>query len=812
MTLSSSEKKLTTDTIRAAKSSAFKRVYFLGPYARRVSFASQQNRALNLVWALHAQEVITLGDKVAVIGAGLSGVTAAAALDDLGFDVYLYEQAKEALHRQRSSSHRYIHPTVNLWPEEPLNPTTTFPYFDWICGQCDEMMSRLKTEWDEREKSDGINSDYRVEVTGFDEEDHVAVLTEGKNKFDRLRFDAVIVTSGFADEDLPKTGNFRPYWKDENLEDDVRDGKHERFLVSGCGDGGLIDALRIAHSDFNKGRLIIDVAEQLSDASWHGTAEIESAEKACWDSGDLKTLNRYGSEALRDVYRKQARNLPEEIADDLKKSLRMEAAGLVTMFSWEDTPFTPLSAPIHKLMIAHAMNHNVIKHQTGSVSKYEDDYLECHVATEKQQKLKELEKLPTKHFPGRVVVRHGAKPNFLSFLQHDEGAAKALEDAQRLLAVDLDKALWMEGENALLEWPPKPPFDPSLLQYRRRHGQEILAHVGNLSGHFYIDEMVGFKFEYRHQAKVRQKIAALPDALFGIPLMAATESKMPVEESTAYGLQPSEAGATAHRNNGIHRPGIPIASGSLNGRLGPIVEATDGRRYALSVKHVLFGASEGSVCEVVNEAGAIIGEAVANSKARRITEIGEIGLVQLSSVEPFSTAYGDFETIKMFDEDKDAELNKPIYNFDAEGRRREGRISATRTAVAIRMASPKNVVIRNAIRTRSVDKEEPFAVPGDSGSPVVDAEGHLVGLVISGNDDFVYLVPVDEFLELNELELAEPFADSPINPSPAHPFAENINRLAQANRAALMDEPIDLGEMPAELQELEPAGNDDEDE
>jgi threonine dehydrogenase-like Zn-dependent dehydrogenase len=45
-----------------------------------VNFAAQQNRALNLIWALAKDGRLQPDDRVAVIGAGLTGLTAAAGL------------------------------------------------------------------------------------------------------------------------------------------------------------------------------------------------------------------------------------------------------------------------------------------------------------------------------------------------------------------------------------------------------------------------------------------------------------------------------------------------------------------------------------------------------------------------------------------------------------------------------------------------------------------------------------------------------------------------------------------------------------
>jgi hypothetical protein len=45
-------------------------VFALGNFARQVTFASQQARAFNLIWALFKENRLTAGQNIAVVGAG----------------------------------------------------------------------------------------------------------------------------------------------------------------------------------------------------------------------------------------------------------------------------------------------------------------------------------------------------------------------------------------------------------------------------------------------------------------------------------------------------------------------------------------------------------------------------------------------------------------------------------------------------------------------------------------------------------------------------------------------------------------------
>src|SRR5262245_56704238 len=73
-------------------------VYWVGRKALRLTFLSQQHRALNLIWALHEDQQLLAKTKVTVVGAGLAGLTAAFAAHQLGAEVTLIESKLVPLH------------------------------------------------------------------------------------------------------------------------------------------------------------------------------------------------------------------------------------------------------------------------------------------------------------------------------------------------------------------------------------------------------------------------------------------------------------------------------------------------------------------------------------------------------------------------------------------------------------------------------------------------------------------------------------------------------------------------------------------
>jgi hypothetical protein len=148
--------------LRAAK--VRHHIFCIGPYGRRVSFASQQARALNTVWALEQAEIISEGTRVAVVGGGLAGITAAAALLARRCLVSLYERRPNILDVQSLAIHRFVHPSINFWPEKSVTPTTEFPFLDWYASDCAGIIQRLTKEWNDH-FHDGLSHPFRGVVT-----------------------------------------------------------------------------------------------------------------------------------------------------------------------------------------------------------------------------------------------------------------------------------------------------------------------------------------------------------------------------------------------------------------------------------------------------------------------------------------------------------------------------------------------------------------------------------------------------------------------------------------------------------------------
>lgn len=365
--------------LRVDRSDAKDRIFCLGANVGRISFASQQIRALNLVWALGKAGLLGKDRLVAVIGGGISGITAATAVRGHGCSVRVFESGRRELYRQRSTTHRHIHPSVNWWPQDDVLPTTSLPFLNWSFECCEAVIDLLVQNWrNVLKKSKGsvqIEFDNTIQNLHVDESNEGRIILQSTSSRNSVHFDLVIVATGFGDE-FPgeeTNGSKIPalsYWDPDGLEqarDDPKGPRH--FVISGTGDGGLIDALRLCY-DFRFGRLAFRLAEVTSKSPLAArVAEIEAKrDTANWRA---ECLNY--EKVARDIYQSDTTNTLDDVyriaRDTLEEYISADHTGLVTLaIKDHESPYEGAAAPIHKLLIAYAKLRAVLVYKKGSVS------------------------------------------------------------------------------------------------------------------------------------------------------------------------------------------------------------------------------------------------------------------------------------------------------------------------------------------------------------------------------------------------------------------------------------------------------------
>ena len=139
------------DIIEGARVPGSPGLYVVGCYDSRITFYSQQVRALELAYALREQQHLASNARIAVIGGGAGGVTLAAALAlTANVNVVLFERADVLLPLQRGSTRRRIDPHIYDWPRDDADHEfAELPLLDWRAGPASDVRDAVVSEFNE---------------------------------------------------------------------------------------------------------------------------------------------------------------------------------------------------------------------------------------------------------------------------------------------------------------------------------------------------------------------------------------------------------------------------------------------------------------------------------------------------------------------------------------------------------------------------------------------------------------------------------------------------------------------------------------
>ena len=239
----------------------FRHTYVLGSFASRVTIYSQQVRALNLVDSIFHQEgegLVPERTRILIVGAGVAGLTAAAAAARRGAEVVLLEKEPDVLTIQRHNTQRYLHPHIVDWPNAGWdNDDADLPVLSWTANTTKVVFDHMRGAWNSLldELDPLITPRFDVNLTELllsvesQRVQHHLVSWEDGLVGGSSQFDAVILAVGFGTERKGIDGA-TAYW-DDDLIDKAHDQSGKRWLVSGSGDGGLTDLMRLCIKQFN---------------------------------------------------------------------------------------------------------------------------------------------------------------------------------------------------------------------------------------------------------------------------------------------------------------------------------------------------------------------------------------------------------------------------------------------------------------------------------------------------------------------------------------------------------------------------------
>lgn len=240
-------------------------LYAIGLADNGITLFKQQVRALNLVFSLKVTG--RLKTSIAVIGGGAAGATAALAAASLGYKVSIFEQRPTLFHLQQGCDIRWLHPHIYDWPSPATDsPYAGLPFLDWEFATAAEVAAKMQRGWDEeREKNPEMNLTVHCRASAHvaaGSSEGIMVRWDNSDKDPRSGqkvFDTVIVAVGFGVERGVLERQTQSYWRNDSVNQPLPGIPSQRaatYFISGTGDGGLIDLLRVCVNDFNQGRIL----------------------------------------------------------------------------------------------------------------------------------------------------------------------------------------------------------------------------------------------------------------------------------------------------------------------------------------------------------------------------------------------------------------------------------------------------------------------------------------------------------------------------------------------------------------------------
>lgn len=244
---------------------SIKNVYATTFFTRRhIAIVDQQARAFNLCHALSQSGLVTRKTRVAIIGAGFSGMACAVALavrrDCI---IHVLERERELLKRFRQAGFRYLHPELNdrgwdILFSEP-DKTTKFPFLNWSADYAPIVAGNLRREFEHYCQHTGIVLNLGIEVLSIRNDKSQVVLQLGRG--DELPVDVAILATGFGLEGRSELTSDASYWHSGNPESyepvrtDTSRGKY-RILISGNGDSAVIELAHYVIRQFSHKNLL----------------------------------------------------------------------------------------------------------------------------------------------------------------------------------------------------------------------------------------------------------------------------------------------------------------------------------------------------------------------------------------------------------------------------------------------------------------------------------------------------------------------------------------------------------------------------
>lgn len=259
-------------------------LYVIGSLEQGVTIYNQQVRAHNLAWALwelHRGGKRDLG-KVAVVGGGIAGLTMTACLlglleNEKRVSITLFEQSWDLCPFQQGADVRWVHPHIYNWPRPGSRaPSASLPVLNWTEGRASDVARMVLSEFGKFHSEFTHRTGFMSVYLGLrhfqidEKKGEISWIAHGTAPSDEFfhlakpegtvsKFDTIILATGFGTETRLPEYPIESYWRNEQLSQPPLDGAQRRYLISGYGDGALVDLCRLTIERFRQDTIVYEL-------------------------------------------------------------------------------------------------------------------------------------------------------------------------------------------------------------------------------------------------------------------------------------------------------------------------------------------------------------------------------------------------------------------------------------------------------------------------------------------------------------------------------------------------------------------------
>jgi len=260
-------------------------LYLVGSLERGVTVYNQQLRAHNLIWALWelCERGANAPKNLAVVGGGIAGLTIVACAASLfkHTRITLFEKRSELCPLQLGADTRWLHPRLYDWPSPGSRaPSAGLPVLSWSEGRASDVARQILMKFNAYANTAGkrvqlfldvshlriLHQKLQIEWIGTSAQIASSFLQQGDRVGRSEPFDTIIITSGFGLETSNEKSGGSSYWRNEQIGQPVLDGTRRPYLISGFGDGALVDLCRLAVSRFRQDTFLYELFGEALEA------------------------------------------------------------------------------------------------------------------------------------------------------------------------------------------------------------------------------------------------------------------------------------------------------------------------------------------------------------------------------------------------------------------------------------------------------------------------------------------------------------------------------------------------------------------